>query len=87
VVREPAVSEVPTLILSGSFDSVTPLAWAYAAAETLPNSRIARIPGVGHFVTLESPCAQSIIASLLLRPDAPDTNCVATLRPPPFVTP
>jgi pimeloyl-ACP methyl ester carboxylesterase len=84
-VREPTVSDIPTLILSGSFDSVTPLAWAYAAAETLPNSRIASIPGVGHFVAPESPCAQSVIASFLLRPDAPDTNCVATLRPPAFV--
>jgi pimeloyl-ACP methyl ester carboxylesterase len=83
--REPAVSDIPTLILSGSFDSVTALGWAYAAAETLPNSRIASIPGVGHFVAPESPCAQSIIASFLLRPEAPDTNCVATLRPPPFV--
>jgi pimeloyl-ACP methyl ester carboxylesterase len=84
-VREPAVSDIPTLILSGSFDSVTSLAWAYAAAETLPSSRIASIPGVGHFVAPESPCAQSVIASFLLRPDAPDTNCVATLRPPAFV--
>jgi pimeloyl-ACP methyl ester carboxylesterase len=86
-VREPAVSDIPTLILSGSFDSVTSLTWAYAAAETLPNSRIASIPGVGHFVAPESPCAQSIIASFLLQPDTPDTNCVATLRPPIFVTP
>jgi pimeloyl-ACP methyl ester carboxylesterase len=86
-VREPAVSEVPTLILSGSFDSVTPLAWAYAAAETLPNSRIASVPGVGHFVAPESSCAQSIIASFLLQPDAPDMNCVASLRPPIFATP
>ena len=86
-VREPAVSGIPTLILSGSFDAVTPLAWAYAAAETLPNSRIASIPGAGHFVAPESTCAQSIIASFLLRPDTPDTNCVATLRPPLFTTP
>jgi pimeloyl-ACP methyl ester carboxylesterase len=86
-VREPAVSDIPTLILSGSFDSVTSLTWAYAAAEMLPNSRIASIPGVGHFVAPESPCAQAVIASFLLRPDAPDTNCVATLRPPIFATP
>jgi pimeloyl-ACP methyl ester carboxylesterase len=86
-VREPTVTDIPTLILSASFDAVTPLAWAYAAAETLPNSWIASIPGVGHFVAPESPCAQSIVASFLLRPDAPDTNCVATLRPPSFVTP
>jgi pimeloyl-ACP methyl ester carboxylesterase len=78
---------VPTLILSGSFDAVTPLAWAYAAAETLPNSRVVEIPGVGHFVAPESPCAQSVIASFLARPDAPDTSCVASLRPPAFATP
>jgi pimeloyl-ACP methyl ester carboxylesterase len=86
-VREPAVSDIPTLILSGSFDSVTPLTWAYAAAETLPNSWIASIPGVGHFVAPESPCAQAVMASFLLRPDTPDTNCVATLRPPVFAAP
>jgi hypothetical protein len=57
------------------------------AAEALPNSRIASIPGVGHFVAPESRCAQAVIASFLLRPDAPDSSCVATLRPPAFVTP
>jgi pimeloyl-ACP methyl ester carboxylesterase len=86
-VRELTVSDIPTLILSGSFDTITSLAWAYAAAGTLPNSRIASIPGAGHFVTIGSPCAQAAIASFLQRPDEPDTNCVATLRPPTFATP
>ena len=86
-VREPTRSDVPTLILSGTFDAVTPLAWAYAASETLPNSRIVQIPGVGHFVAPESACAQSVIASFLEQPDAPDTSCVASLKPLPFLTP
>jgi pimeloyl-ACP methyl ester carboxylesterase len=84
--REPVRSDVPTLILSGSFDAVTPLAWAYADAEGLPNAHVVSIPGVGHFVAPESGCAQSVAASFLARPDAPDTSCVGTLRPPAFTT-
>lgn len=85
--RTPTVSDVPVLFLSGSFDAITPLAWAYAAAETLPNAEIVSIPGAGHFVAPESACAQSVLASFLRRPHAPRTDCVSALLPPPFVTP
>jgi hypothetical protein len=40
---------------------------------------------VGDFVVPKSDCAQRIMASLLADPRAPDTDCLATLRPPPFV--
>jgi pimeloyl-ACP methyl ester carboxylesterase len=85
--RRPVRSQIPTLLLSGDFDAVTPFAWARGAARTLPNSSIVRIPGVGHFVAPESPCAQQVMASFLTRPDAPDAGCVAALRPPTFVFP
>jgi pimeloyl-ACP methyl ester carboxylesterase len=85
--RVPTVSDVPVLLLSGSFDAITPLAWAYAAAETLPNAKVVSIPGAGHFVAPESTCAQSAIASFLRRPHAPRTDCVAAVLPPPFATP
>jgi pimeloyl-ACP methyl ester carboxylesterase len=84
--RRPVRSQIPTLILSGSFDAVTSLAWGRAAARTLPNSRIVRIPGVGHFVVPESPCAQEVVATFLAQPGAPNTACLASLRPPVFVT-
>jgi pimeloyl-ACP methyl ester carboxylesterase len=83
--RRPVRSKIPTLILSGTFDAVTALPWARAAARTLPNARIVRIPGIGHFVVPESQCAQEIFATFLARPDEPDTGCVASLRPPTFV--
>lgn len=82
--RRPVRSHIPTLMLSGTFDAVTALPWARAAARTLPNARIVRIPGVGHFVVPESRCAHEVVASFLARPDAPDTSCVASLRPPVF---
>jgi pimeloyl-ACP methyl ester carboxylesterase len=82
--REMTHSVVPTLLLSGSFDAVTPLAWAQAAASGLSNSTVVSIPGVGHFVLPRSQCAQSVVSSFLENPRAPDTGCVASLRPPVF---
>ena len=47
----PAVSDVPTLLLSGQFDPVTPPAWAYLASETLRNSVVIEQANTGHGVT------------------------------------
>jgi pimeloyl-ACP methyl ester carboxylesterase len=77
-------STVPTLVLEGGFDSIAPLAWGQLAAQTLANSTVTTYPGIGHFVIPESPCAQRVFASFLANPNAPDTGCVAGLRPPPF---
>jgi pimeloyl-ACP methyl ester carboxylesterase len=86
VTREPVRSGVPTLILSGSFDGVTALPWAKAAAASLANSRVILFPGVGHSVLYESACAQAVANSFFAKPGAPDTKCAATLEPPVFTT-
>jgi pimeloyl-ACP methyl ester carboxylesterase len=82
--RTPTRSTIPTLMFSGTFDAITSDAWAHDAARTLPNSTVVRIPGVGHYVLPESKCAQTIQASFLANPEAPNTRCVARLKPPPF---
>jgi pimeloyl-ACP methyl ester carboxylesterase len=61
-------STIPTLILSGSFDAVTPASWGQIAAQTLPNSTVLVIPGLGHFVSPDSPRAQHAIRSFLADP-------------------
>jgi pimeloyl-ACP methyl ester carboxylesterase len=83
--RAATPSAIPTLLLSGSFDGITPTSWARIAARTLPNSTVADFAGIGHFVTLASPCAQEVFASFLATPSAPRTACVAAVRPPTFV--
>ena len=84
-IYEPIKSSIPTLLISGSFDAVTSLAWAEAAAKDLSRATIISIPGVGHFTSPYSPCAQGVIASFLADPNAaPDTSCVAGLSPPSF---
>nr|WP_257019610.1 alpha/beta hydrolase [Streptomyces sp. TLI_235] len=88
VQRVATASNVPTLIVSGTFDAKTGASWGPYTGRTLPRSTAVRIPGIGHFVVPQSPCAQSVLASFLARPTAPDTGCVAGLAPKPFtITP
>jgi pimeloyl-ACP methyl ester carboxylesterase len=75
---------IPTLVLSGSFDSRTAPRWGEYAARTLPNSTVVTISGVGHVVAPKSHCAQRVLATFLATPRAPNTGCVAGLKPPPF---
>jgi pimeloyl-ACP methyl ester carboxylesterase len=82
--RAATPSRIPTLMLSGDFDSVLPTSWGPLAARTLTNSTVLEFAGIGHFVTLASPCGQQVFASFLATPSAPSTACVAKLRPPTF---
>jgi len=84
--RQPVASSIPTLLISGSFDTLTSLAGAKAAAASLAHATIISIPGVGHFVSPASPCAQTVVVSFLADPAAPDTSCVGALPPPTFVS-
>ncbi|SOB86191.1 alpha/beta hydrolase [Streptomyces sp. 1331.2] len=88
VQRVATVSDVPTLVLSGTFDAKSGAAWGPYAARTLSRSTTVRIPGIGHWVVPQSPCAQRVLASFLADPTAPDTACAAGLAPKPFtITP
>jgi pimeloyl-ACP methyl ester carboxylesterase len=86
---EPVQSSIPTLILSGAIDPVTPPVWGESIAKTLPNSRHLVFPGTGHTPggTL---CGRRLIKAFIDAgsPSNLDTNCVnAITRPPYFVTP
>ncbi|MCD9195230.1 alpha/beta fold hydrolase [Streptomyces albireticuli] len=77
-------SSVPALLIAGTFDAKVGASWSREAARTLSRSTFVRIPGIGHWVVPQSPCAQQVLASFLARPTAPDTRCVAGLTPQPF---
>ncbi|HEY1867484.1 MAG TPA: alpha/beta fold hydrolase [Candidatus Cybelea sp.] len=85
--HEPVASNIPTLLISGTFDTLTSLAGAKAAAARLSRATIISIPGVGHTVSPQSPCAQSVILSFYAAPGrAPDTSCVGALKPATFTS-
>jgi 3-oxoadipate enol-lactonase len=48
---------VPTLVVVGSDDALSPPAEARAMAAALPHARVAEIPGAGHLSNLENPGA------------------------------
>ncbi len=85
--HQPVASDLPTLLVSGSFDTLTSLAGAKQAAAKLSHATIVSIPGVGHFVSPASPCAQAVIVSFFADPAAPDTSCVGALTPASFTAP
>jgi pimeloyl-ACP methyl ester carboxylesterase len=86
---QPVASDVPTLILSGDADPVTPPGWGDAVAKHLANARHVAVRATGHGV-VATPCGQQLIREFLQRgsPAELDTDCVTAVeRPPFFVSP
>lgn len=67
--RKPVRADTPTLLLSGSFDWLTPPSWAKAASQTLSVSRHVTFRGQGHGVTSQDPCAARLRDEFLVTPD------------------
>ena len=83
--EQPVSSDVPTLLLAGSYDPVAPPEWAVLAGKTLSHHYLYVFPGTGHIAFRTSPCAQSIILQFLDSPAAaPDSACLETMGPPVF---
>lgn len=85
--HDPVISEVPTLLLSGEWDPVTPPAYGEAVAQTLSRSRHLVARGQGHIV-LSRGCTARLAARFLdtLDPAALDASCLDVLAAPSFAT-
>jgi len=82
---DPVTSDVPTLVLSGDLDPVTPPGWGDAVAQHLKNARHVTVPATGHGV-IGTPCGQILIRDFIERGTAAalDVSCVSLVRRPPF---
>ncbi|MEP7294059.1 MAG: alpha/beta fold hydrolase [Chloroflexota bacterium] len=86
VETEAVYSDVPTLVLAGDYDPITPPEDAQIAAETLSNSYYFEFPGHGHGITDSDECAQIVIAQFLADPTVePDRSCIADYEGPAFI--
>lgn len=83
--KRPLASAVPTLLLSGEVDPITPPAWAERAMQQLTNARHIIAPGQGHG-TLARGCIPRLILEFIETPEPAeiDDSCVAHLSPYPF---
>ncbi len=80
-------SDVPALILAGSYDAMTPPAWGRRAAEGLANSYFFELPGAGHSIISTDYCAEYLALRFLRDPSAePRDECLEELEGVPFTT-
>lgn len=83
---DPVKSDIPTLLLSGEFDPVTPPRYGDAVAEQLSNARHLLLRGQGHSVSGVG-CMPRILGEFIEKtaPKDLDAECLQTLKPnPPF---
>lgn len=78
----PVTSDVPTLLLNGQFDPITPPDYGAVAAETLSRDFNVLLPGAAHSAILGrdpvSQCGTTIALTFLANPErGPDTSCTA----------
>ncbi|MFI9065308.1 alpha/beta hydrolase [Streptomyces sp. NPDC053429] len=83
-IRDVTRGDIPTLALSGSFDSQTGADNGPYVARTLPKAKVVTVPYEPHVVFATSKCAQEIAVSFFDDPAAPDTGCLKGLKPPAF---
>ena len=84
---EPISGNVPSLLLSGNLDPVTPPSWGETVAHALTPSRHVIVPGGGHGVSTLG-CVPKLIAEFLESLDlgALKVECVERVQRPPFFT-
>lgn len=81
----PVESDIPTLLLVGSYDPITPPELAHQAAEGLVQSYLFEFRGIGHAVFDSDFCAGDLMVEFLADPGRrPDPDCFADLEPPKF---
>lgn len=75
----PVTSEIPTLVLAGELDPITPPAWGQEVAGELSHAFFYRFPGNGHWVTRSSACARAMALAFWADPtSAPPDDCLSS---------
>jgi pimeloyl-ACP methyl ester carboxylesterase len=86
LLERPLESDIPTLVLAGSYDPITPPAWSQETARHLGNATYVEFPAEGHDVLTDNSCALGIMSDFLRDPShQPDASCATTA--PQFVLP
>lgn len=77
IANQPVYSDIPTLVLSGEFDPITPPEWGQRVAQTLQNAFFYEYPGVGHGASTLAGCPNQMMADFLSDPgNPPDDDCM-----------
>lgn len=88
--NDPAISDIPTLIIAGSYDPTTPPGYGQQIRPNLSNHYYFEFPNLGHVPTSadSTGCAMDIARQFLDNPSRePDRACMGSLKSPVFVVP
>jgi pimeloyl-ACP methyl ester carboxylesterase len=78
-------SDLPTLVLAGELDPITPPRWGAQLAEELGDNVFVEFPSTGHGSVGTHECAVQLTRDFLADPDSePDTSCVDDVEAPAF---
>lgn len=81
----PVTSDLPTLILAGQFDPITPPEWGQLTAQTLSQAYFYEFPNAGHWVIRSGACPLDVTLDFLQDPATPpDAACIGGLGAPDF---
>lgn len=84
--NEPVPSDIPTLVLAGTYDPITPPDWGWQAAQTVGTPYFYQFANESHGISVRGGCPAEITASFLNNPTAePNAACLAGVAPPSFV--
>jgi len=79
----PVASDIPTLVLAGEYDPITPPEWGRQVADTLARRFFHIFPGVGHGAATADECPEAIMHAFVNDPNVePDASCVAGMGGP-----
>lgn len=73
--NQPVISAVPTLILGGQFDMITPTYWSAAMVHNLPNGAFYEFPGLAHVTADGDNCPMMMVQDFLRDPATAPTDC------------
>ena len=86
--NEPVSSDIPTLILAGEYDPITPPSWGQDVGERFGSSYYFEFPGIGHGASVSGDCPLSVTQDFLADPTTePDAACISEMAGPVFVVP
>jgi pimeloyl-ACP methyl ester carboxylesterase len=88
VTTSPLRSDIPTLVVAGATDTVTPAADARSIMSGLPRATYVEFPFTGHAASLTSgDCGKAILTAFIADPAAtPSTDCIKDITAPIFLT-
>lgn len=88
--NDAVISDIPSLIIEGSYDPATPPFMGKQVAQNLANSFYFEFPNAGHVPSLDNPegCAMKVVLEFLRSPlIEPNRQCVSEIPPVEFLVP